>query len=145
MAILRSRYRAGKTQPQAKSFKELVSRLGQRSQLAAPAYADSTKLVTAFVWGRWTSYVDSSVHGPYLSSWTEANKVSPRFCQRVYEESSYFTTCDPIDVCKNHLHYEVVRSFSNGAVKSRGWHRRRPSSATQKPGGWLSFNTHGLR
>jgi hypothetical protein len=29
----------------------------------------------------------------------------------VYEESNYFTTPDPVDVCKNHLHYEVVRSF----------------------------------
>ena len=37
MAILRSSHKAGQTKPQAKSFKELVGRLGQRSQLAAPA------------------------------------------------------------------------------------------------------------
>jgi len=29
----------------------------------------------------------------------------------VYEESNYFTTSDPVDVCKNHLHYEVIRLF----------------------------------
>jgi len=61
MAILRSSHKSveAKSQPksQPKSFKELVSRIGQRSQLAAPKYADSTKLVTDFVWGRWTQYV----------------------------------------------------------------------------------------
>jgi len=67
MAILRSSNKAGKTKPQAKSFKELVSRLGQRSQLAAPGYAESTKLGNAFIWGRWTKYVDSSIRGPHLS------------------------------------------------------------------------------
>src|SRR5271170_506977 len=82
MAILRSSHKAGKTKPQAKSFNELVSRLGQRSQLAAPRYADSTKLGTAFIWGRWTKYVDSSIHGPHLSSWAGANKAGPRFCLR---------------------------------------------------------------
>ena len=52
MAILRSSHKAGKTTPpQGKSFKELLSRLGQRSQLAAPKYADSTKLMNGFVWG----------------------------------------------------------------------------------------------
>jgi hypothetical protein len=59
MAILRSSHKAGKTKPQAKSFKELVSRLGQRSQLAPPKYADSTKRVNELVWGRWTTYVSS--------------------------------------------------------------------------------------
>src|SRR4051812_6198947 len=54
---------------------------------------------------------DNPVHGPHLSSWAEANKVGPRFCQKVYGESDYFTTSDPVDVCKNHLRYEVVRSF----------------------------------
>jgi len=43
MAILRSSRKAGKATPKAESFKELLSRLGQRSQLAAPKYADSTK------------------------------------------------------------------------------------------------------
>src|SRR5277367_4976603 len=37
--------KAGKTTPKTKSFKELLSRLDQRSQLAAPRYADSTKLM----------------------------------------------------------------------------------------------------
>jgi hypothetical protein len=35
--------RRGQTKPQDKPFKELISGLGQRSQLAAPKYADSTK------------------------------------------------------------------------------------------------------
>jgi hypothetical protein len=52
MAILRSSHKTGKTEPQAESFKELVSRLSQRSQLAAPGCADSIKLGTAFIWGR---------------------------------------------------------------------------------------------
>jgi hypothetical protein len=43
MAILRCSQTAGKTKPQANSFKELVGRLGQRSQMAAPKYAESTK------------------------------------------------------------------------------------------------------
>jgi hypothetical protein len=34
-----------------------------------------------------------------------------RFCQKVYEKSSHFVSPDPIDVCRNKLHYEVVRSF----------------------------------
>ena len=60
MAILRSSHKAGKTTPpQGKSFMELLSRLGQRSQLAAPKYADSTKHVNGFVWGFWTRCVYS--------------------------------------------------------------------------------------
>src|ERR1700728_3005248 len=46
-----------------------------------------------------------------LSFLVAANKTGPRFCQKVYDESDYFTSPDPIDVCKNHLYYEVVRSF----------------------------------
>ena len=49
MAILHSSHKAGKSKPQAKSFKELVNRLGQRSQLAPLKYADSTKLMNEFV------------------------------------------------------------------------------------------------
>jgi hypothetical protein len=112
MVILRSSHKAGKTTPKAKPFKELLSRLGQRSQLVAPKYADSTKQLNGFVWGRWTQYVYSrGFIAFYLSSRAAANKTGPRFCQKVYDESSYFTSPDPIDVCKNHLHYEVVRSF----------------------------------
>ena len=107
IAILRSSHKADKTKPQAKSFKELVSRPGQRSQLAAPGYADSTKLGTVFIWGRWTKYVDSSIHGPHLSSWAEANNVGPRFRQKAYEESNYFTTSDPVDVCRSGLTPEL--------------------------------------
>jgi hypothetical protein len=33
------------------------------------------------------------------------------FCQKAYEESRTFITPDPKDICKYHLHYEVVRSF----------------------------------
>ena len=44
MAILRSSHRAAEAKSQSKSqpksFKELVSRIGQRSQLVAPKYAD---------------------------------------------------------------------------------------------------------
>jgi hypothetical protein len=48
MAILRSSDKAVKGKPQPKSFKELVSRIGQRSQLTAPKYRDSTKLLNNF-------------------------------------------------------------------------------------------------
>jgi hypothetical protein len=34
-----------------------------------------------------------------------------RFCQKVYDESDHFTTPDPVEVCKSHIYYEVVRSF----------------------------------
>jgi hypothetical protein len=40
-----------------------------------------------------------------------ANKTRPRFCQKVYDESNHFTSADPVDIYKNHLHYEVVRLF----------------------------------
>src|SRR5579859_3572267 len=36
MAILRSSYKAGKTKPHAKPFKELVSQIDQRTRLALP-------------------------------------------------------------------------------------------------------------
>ena len=112
MAILRSSHKAGKITPKFKPFKELLSRLVQRSQLAAPKYAESTKQMNGFVWGRWTQYVYSlGFIAFYLSSWAAANKTGPRFRQKVYDESSYFTSPDPIDVCQNYLYYEVVRSF----------------------------------
>ena len=38
-------------------------------------------------------------------------KAGPRFCQKVFEESRHFTTPDPVAVCKDHLDYQVVRSF----------------------------------
>jgi hypothetical protein len=63
MAILRSSHKAGQTKPQDKPLNELTSGLGQRSRLAAPKYADSTKRVNAQVWGRWTEYyVYPSIH-----------------------------------------------------------------------------------
>ena len=82
MAILRSSHKAGQTKPQAKSFKELVGRLGQRSQLAAPKYLDSTKRGIAQVWGLWTKYVYPSVHRPRLSWWAEADKALPGFVRK---------------------------------------------------------------
>jgi hypothetical protein len=111
MATLRSSHKAGKTKRQAKSFQEVVSLIGQRTQLASPGYIDSTKLGTAYIWGRWTKYVDSSIYGSRLSSWTQADEIRPRFCQRVYDEPNYFTTSNPVDVCRNHLHYEIIWSF----------------------------------
>lgn len=36
MAFLRSSHKAGKLKPQAKSFKELVSCIGQHTQIAPP-------------------------------------------------------------------------------------------------------------
>jgi hypothetical protein len=76
MAILRSSHKAveakSQSKSQPKSFKELVSRIGQRSQLAAPKYADSTKLVTNFIWGRWTQYVYYHIFRLFISSWTQA-------------------------------------------------------------------------
>jgi hypothetical protein len=53
----------------------------------------------------------SWVHRLYLFSRATVNNARPRFCQKVYDKSSYFTTPDPIHVYKNHLHHEVVRSF----------------------------------
>jgi hypothetical protein len=88
MAVLRSIHKVGKTKPQAKSFKELVNRIGQRTQLAPPGYTGSAKLGTAFIWGRWTKYVERSIHGPRPSSWAQTNETGPRFCQKVYEESN---------------------------------------------------------
>jgi hypothetical protein len=89
MVMLHSSHKAGKTKPQAESFKELVSRISQRCRLVPPKYADGTKVRTAFIWGRWTKYVDCSTHAPHLSSWEQANETGPRFCQKVYEESNY--------------------------------------------------------
>lgn len=40
----------GKDKTASKIGQGLVNRLGQRSQLAAPGYADSTKLGTAFIY-----------------------------------------------------------------------------------------------
>jgi len=58
----------------------------------------------SFVWGRWTQYVYSlGLIAFYLSAWAAVNKTGPRFCQKVYDESNYFTSLDPIDVCKNHF------------------------------------------
>ena len=111
MAILRSRHKADKIKPHAKSFKELVSRLGQRSQLTAPGYVDSIKLSTAFIWGRWIKYVDSYTHDPNLSLSADINNIRLRFYQKVYEESSHFISSDSVNVCKNYLNYETVRSF----------------------------------
>jgi hypothetical protein len=111
MAILHSSHKAGKTQPQAKLFEELVSRIGQRTRLAPPGYADSTKLRTAFVWGRWIKYVDCSIYGPYLSSGTQINETDRKFCQKIYEESNYFKIFDSFDVHKNYLYYEIVKWF----------------------------------
>ena len=77
MAILHSGHKAGQTKPQAKSFKELISRLGQRSELAAPGYEDSTKRGIAYVWGRWTEYVYPCMHRPRPPLQAEANKALP--------------------------------------------------------------------
>jgi hypothetical protein len=75
MAVLRSSHKAGKPKLQAKSLKKLVSRLGQRYQLAAPKYADNTKLAVLPVWGRWTEYVCSSIRHPCSSFCAEANQT----------------------------------------------------------------------
>jgi hypothetical protein len=48
-AILRSSHKADNTKPQTRPFDELLSRIGQRSQLAAPKYEDSTKQAIAHV------------------------------------------------------------------------------------------------
>jgi len=67
MAVLHSNHHAGKTKPQPKSFKELIGPLGQRSKLAEPKYADSSKLSVAHVWGLWTRLV-YGVLSPLLPS-----------------------------------------------------------------------------
>ena len=77
MAILRSSHKVGNTKPQARPFGALLSRISQRSELAAPRYEDSTKLGIAQVWGRWTVYVSPNPRCPRLSSWAEANKTLP--------------------------------------------------------------------
>jgi hypothetical protein len=43
MAVVRSSHKVGDTKPQARPFNKLLSRISQRSQLAAPKYEDSTK------------------------------------------------------------------------------------------------------
>ena len=73
MAILRSSHKSGKPKPPAKSFKELISRLGQRSQLTAPKYADNTKLAIIPVWRRWIEYIYYSIHHFCSSFCAEAN------------------------------------------------------------------------
>jgi hypothetical protein len=49
MAILCSSHKVGNTKPQARSFDELLSRIGQRSQLAMPKYEPSNQLAMAQV------------------------------------------------------------------------------------------------
>jgi hypothetical protein len=111
MAILRSSHKAVEAKSQQpKSFKELVSRIGQRSQLAAPKYADSTKLVNNFVWGRWTQYVYDHIIAFFFLLGRRLT-IPTRFCQKVYDETNHFTTPDPIEVCRKHVDYQVVRSF----------------------------------
>jgi hypothetical protein len=51
----------------------------------------------------------------------QANETGARFCQKVYEESNHFKSSDPVDVCKNHLHYEVVRSFLEWSCEISGF------------------------
>ena len=46
-------------------------------------------------------------------------RADPTFCQKVYKESNYFKTSDPVDVCKNHLPHEVVRSFLEWSCQIR--------------------------
>ncbi len=48
-------------------------------------------------------------------------KIGPRFCQKVYEESNHFNTSDLVNVCGNHLHYEVVRSFLEWSCQISGF------------------------
>ena len=56
--------RKGQIKPHAKPFKELISRLGQPSELAAPGYEDSTKHTIAHAWRRWTKYIFPCIHRP---------------------------------------------------------------------------------
>jgi hypothetical protein len=77
MAILRSSHKVGNTKPQARPFDELLSRIGQLSQLAAPKYEPSTQLAIVQVWRRWTVYVYPYPHCPRLSSRPEADKALP--------------------------------------------------------------------
>jgi hypothetical protein len=73
MAILRSSCKAGWTKPQVKSFKELASRLGLCSQLAAPKYALNE--------GRLTQYIYSHAFIAFcISSLAAANNIVPRLC-----------------------------------------------------------------
>ena len=105
MAILRSSHKAVEAKSQQpKSFKELVSRIGQRSQLAAPKYADSTKLVNNFVWGRWTQYIYDHIIALFFLLGRRLT-IPTRFCQKVYDETNHFTTPDPIEVCRKHVDY----------------------------------------
>jgi hypothetical protein len=73
MAVLRSSHNAGKTKPQPKSFKELIGPLSQRSKLAEPKYADSSKLLVAHVWRLWTRSVYFHLYCHRPSTLAEAN------------------------------------------------------------------------
>jgi hypothetical protein len=87
MAILRSSHKVGNTKPQARHFGALLSRIGQRSELAAPKYEDSIKLTIAQVWGRWTVYGYPYPRRPRLSSWAETNKTLPGSARKSMSES----------------------------------------------------------
>jgi hypothetical protein len=75
MGIIRSSYETGQIKPHAKPFKELISRLGQSSEPAAPGYEDSTKRGIAYAWRRWTKYISPYMHRPRPSLRAQANKA----------------------------------------------------------------------
>lgn len=61
-----------------------------------------------------------TVHGPHLRG-AQANEADPRFCQKVYDESSYFKSFDPVDFFKSHAHYEVTRAGFRMALLISGF------------------------
>lgn len=49
-------------------------------------------------------------HRRRLSSWVEPKNILSE-CQKFQDESQHFSTCDPSEVCKQHLHYVAVEAF----------------------------------
>src|SRR3954469_23116848 len=61
--------------------------------------------------GRWTQYVYYDFYRLFHFFLNAGLQYLTRFCQKVYDETNHFTSPDPIEVCRKHVDYEIVRSF----------------------------------
>jgi hypothetical protein len=121
MGITRSSHETSQTKPHAKPFKELISRLGQPSQPAAPGYEDSTKRMIVHTWKRWTKYISPYMHRPRPPLRAPANKALLGIVRKSTTSLTFFSTPDPVKVCKNHLNCEVVRTFLEWSGDTSRW------------------------
>ena len=58
----------------------------------------TTKLVTNFVWGRWTQYVYYHIFRLFIFFLDAGLQYLTRFCQKVYDKTNHFTSYNPIEV-----------------------------------------------